>query len=131
MMQERHALATAAISMFIAIACGAFGAHSLKQILSIEMLAIWQTAVHYQMIHGLAMFGLVALWQRYDPRRLGQIALLFLSGTIIFSGSLYMLALTGIKWLGAITPIGGVAFLGGWIALLFTAFASKTERQKN
>ncbi len=129
MMQERHTLATAAISMFIAIACGAFGAHALKQSLSAEMLAIWQTAVHYQMIHGLAMLGLVALWQRYDQKRLGQTALLFLIGTVIFSGSLYLLAFTGIKWLGAITPIGGVAFLGGWIALLFTALASKPEQQ--
>ena len=118
-MQERHILISAATSMLIAIACGAFGAHGLKQILSADMLAIWQTAVQYQVIHGLAMLGLVALSTRYDAKRLSQITLCFVIGTLLFSGSLYLLAITGIKWLGAITPIGGTAFLVGWGMLVF------------
>ncbi|WMW80972.1 DUF423 domain-containing protein [Undibacterium cyanobacteriorum] len=120
-MQERHILISAATSMLIAIACGAFGAHGLKQILSTDMLAIWQTAVQYQVIHGLAMLGLVALSTRYDAKRLSQIALCFVVGTLIFSGSLYLLAITGIKWLGAITPIGGTAFLVGWFLMISLA----------
>ena len=124
MMQERHILASAAISMFIAIGLGAFGAHGLKQLLSVEMLAIWQTAVQYQLVHGLALFALAIVYPRFaqhSAKSFKLIAPCFIIGTILFSGSLYALALSGIKILGAITPLGGVAFLMGWLMLAKSA----------
>lgn len=129
-MQERHILAGAAISMFIAIGLGAFGAHGLKQILSVEMLAIWQTAVQYQLIHGLALFALAIVYPRFAPHARSStifIALCFIGGTVLFSGSLYVLALSGIKVLGAITPLGGVAFLIGWLLLAKNALSLRSE----
>ena len=123
-MQERHILASAAISMFIAIGLGAFGAHGLKQILSVEMLAIWQTAVQYQLIHGLALFALAIVYPRFaqvGANSFKFIAPCFIVGTLLFSGSLYALALSGIKALGAITPLGGIAFLLGWLLLAKSA----------
>lgn len=123
-MQERHILASAAISMFIAIGLGAFGAHGLKQILNVEMLAIWQTAVQYQLVHGLALFALAIVYPRFaqiGTNSFKFIAPCFIVGTLLFSGSLYALALSGIKVLGAITPLGGVAFLLGWLLLAKSA----------
>jgi len=114
-MQARLIAACGALNMFIAIACGAFGAHALKKILSADMLAIWHTAVQYQMAHALGLLLIVALAPRLLPTTaLSKIGITFLFGIIVFSGSLYLLALTGVRWLGAITPIGGVAFLLGW-----------------
>jgi len=114
-------IAIAALNMFIAVAAGAFGAHGLKAILTPEMLAIWQTAVHYQMIHALALLATGILMQHWTEALLKTSALAFLSGILVFSGSLYALALTGIKILGAITPVGGVAFLIGWAMLAWCA----------
>jgi len=114
-------IAIAALNMFIAVAAGAFGAHGLKAILTPEMLAIWQTAVHYQMIHALALLATGILMQHWTEAMLKTSALAFLSGILVFSGSLYALALTGIKILGAITPVGGVAFLIGWAMLAWCA----------
>jgi len=114
-------IAIAALNMFIAVAAGAFGAHGLKAILTPEMLAIWQTAVHYQMIHALALLATGILMQHWTEALLKTSALAFLSGILVFSGSLYALALTGIKILGAITPVGGVAFLIGWAMLVWCA----------
>ncbi|TSA84497.1 DUF423 domain-containing protein [Deinococcus detaillensis] len=91
-----------------AVALGAFGAHALKAAISAENLAIFETGVRYQMYHGLALLVLGA----YPQQRRG--AAWLLGGTLIFSGSLYVLALTDTKWLGAITPIGGVLQLIGW-----------------
>lgn len=130
MMQERHILASAAISMFIAIGLGAFGAHGLKQILNAEMLAVWQTAVQYQLIHGLALFALAIVYPRFAPQARSStkfIAPCFIGGTVLFSGSLYVLALSGIKVLGAITPLGGVAFLIGWLLLAKNALSLRSE----
>ncbi len=116
-MQARSFIATAAILMFIGVAAGAFGAHGLKQMLSADMLAIWQTAVTYQMVHGLGMLALGIMLQQQENTLLRKAAWAMLAGIIIFSGSLYALALTGVRILGAITPIGGVAFLAGWAML--------------
>ncbi len=120
-MQARSFIATAAILMFTGVAAGAFGAHGLKQILSADMLAIWQTAVTYQMVHGLGMLALGIMLQQQDNALLRRAAWAMLIGVLIFSGSLYALALTGIRILGAITPIGGVAFLAGWAMLAWAA----------
>ncbi|BBB69422.1 membrane protein [Undibacterium sp. YM2] len=120
-MQARSLIAISAILMFTGVAAGAFGAHGLKQMLSADMLAIWQTAVTYQMVHGLGMLALGIMLQQQDNTLLRKAAWAMLAGVIIFSGSLYALALTGIRILGAVTPIGGVAFLAGWAMLAWAA----------
>ncbi len=99
------------------VALGAFAAHGLRASLSAEYLAIFQTAVLYQLIHALALFG-VALLSLHAPGRLLQAAgVLFGIGIVLFSGSLYLLTLTGIGKLGIVTPLGGTAFLAGWLCL--------------
>lgn len=125
-MQERHLVAYAALNLFIAIAAGAFGAHGLKSILSSEMLGIWQTAVQYQMLHGLALLALAALSQRWPVNIIRRSAYAMLLGIVLFSGSLYALALTGTRLLGAITPIGGLAFLFAWASLFWAALSAKS-----
>jgi uncharacterized membrane protein YgdD (TMEM256/DUF423 family) len=121
-MQERRFIAAAAVNMFIAVACGAFGAHALKQTLSPEMLAIWQTAVHYQMVHALGLLAIALLMARLDSVWSLRAGYSMLAGIVIFSGSLYVLALSGIRVLGAITPLGGLAFLLGWAMLAWAAY---------
>ena len=113
----------AAISGFLVVALGAFGAHGLKEKISADLLAVYQTGVLYQMFHTLALLT-VALLLMQQPQ-LGALSWsgwLFVAGIVIFSGSLYLLALTGVRVLGAITPIGGVAFLGGWFCLIGAAW---------
>ena len=115
-MQSRHLIAAGAFLMLLAVALGAFGAHALKARLSADMLAIWHTAVLYHMVHALGCIAIGILMPRY-PQQSNKIALagdLMLIGILVFSGSLYLLAFTEQRWLGAITPIGGVAFLAAW-----------------
>ena len=122
-MKHSTYIAIAAINMFIAVGAGAFGAHGLKAVLSAEMLAVWQTAVHYHMVHALGLLGVgVLMTQWSDAPLLHRAALFMLTGIVIFCGSLYALALTGITWLGAITPLGGVAFLLAWATLAWCAY---------
>jgi uncharacterized membrane protein YgdD (TMEM256/DUF423 family) len=106
-----------AVSAFIGVAAGAFGAHGLKGRLDADMLATFEVGVRYQMYHAFALIAAAwaaARWPGALPVAAGW---LFLAGTIIFSGSLYLLSLTGHRWLGAITPVGGLAFLAGWLCL--------------
>ena len=111
-------IAIAAINGFLSVALGAFAAHGLRARLAPDMLAIFQTGVQYQMYHTLAMFGVGLLCMHIqDSALLRASAWAFLAGIVIFSGSLYILSLTGVRWLGAITPIGGVGFLAGWLML--------------
>ena len=110
-----------AVSAFLAVAAGAFGAHALRARLSPDLLAVFETGARYQMYHALALLAvawMLARWPGPWPARAGW---LFLAGTVLFSGSLYLLALTGVRWLGAITPLGGAAFLAGWICLALGA----------
>jgi len=118
---QRLFFSLAALSAMMSVAAGAFGAHALRGRLSPEGLAIFETAARYQMYHALGLF--VAAWAvNYWPGRFPQWAgWLFVAGTVLFSGSLYTLALTGIRWLGAITPLGGAAFLVGWLCLALSA----------
>jgi len=117
-MTARFALVLASLAMFLAVALGAFGAHALKSRLSVEMAAVWQTAVQYHAWHALGLFGLGLLMLHWPERLgLGLAAWLLVAGIVLFSGSLYALALTGVRGLGAVTPIGGAAFLGGWAVL--------------
>ncbi|UTW06201.1 DUF423 domain-containing protein [Pseudomonas benzenivorans] len=115
-------LLLAALAGFTGVAFGAFAAHGLKSRLSVDHLAVFQTASHYQLIHGLALFG-VALLARQVPGRLMNLAgALFALGILLFSGSLYLLALSGYSRFGIITPFGGLAFLGGWLCLGLAAW---------
>ncbi len=104
------------------MAIGAFGAHGLRGRLTPEMLAVFETGVRYHMYHALALLATAALMTRVDGRAVVVAGWSFLAGILIFSGSLYALALTGVTTLGAITPIGGLAFLIGWAALAVAAF---------
>ena len=110
-----------AVSAFLSVAAGAFGAHALRARLAAEQLAVFETGARYQMYHALGLLAAawaVARW----PGALSQWAgWLFVAGTVLFSGSLYVLVLSGVRWLGAITPLGGVAFLAGWVCLALAA----------
>lgn len=116
-MKDSNIIAAGAANMLLAVACGAFGAHGLKTTLASDMLAIWQTAVHYQMVHALGLISIGILLPRGNARWLQRAAMLMLAGIVVFSGSLYLLALSGQRWLGAITPFGGLAFLAAWAML--------------
>jgi uncharacterized membrane protein YgdD (TMEM256/DUF423 family) len=109
-------IAIAAFLLAIAVAAGAFGAHALKNILSPERLETWQTAVQYHAWHALGLMLIAMIGVQFDVG-IRWPASLILAGIIVFSGSLYVLSLTGANWLGAITPIGGIAFIAGWILL--------------
>jgi uncharacterized membrane protein YgdD (TMEM256/DUF423 family) len=114
---DRTLFAIGALSAFLAVAAGAFGAHGLRARLSPESLVVFETASRYQMYHALGLLAAawaVARWPSGPARWAGW---LFVAGTVLFSGSLYALAVSGIRWLGAITPLGGVAFLAGWLML--------------
>ncbi len=117
-------MASGAIFGFLGVAAGAFGPHALRGRIVPEMLDIYETAVRYQMYHALALFVTGFMAHRLYSPALPVAGLLFFIGIIVFSGSLYLLALTGTRWLGAITPIGGVAFLAGWIALVWGALTA-------
>jgi len=106
-----------AIATAFGVALGAFGAHVLKSSLTAYSLAIYETGVRYHLVHGLAVF--VAAWLAgEDQTRSARLAgLLFIVGILLFSGSLYVLALTGIRWFGAITPIGGLAWIAAWVII--------------
>jgi uncharacterized membrane protein YgdD (TMEM256/DUF423 family) len=112
-----------AASGFIAVALGAFAAHGLKARLAPEVLATFEVGVRYQMYHALALFAVAWACTRWPGTLANAAGWLFVAGTLVFSGSLYLLALTGEKWLGAVTPLGGLAFLAGWLCLAAAARA--------
>jgi uncharacterized membrane protein YgdD (TMEM256/DUF423 family) len=118
---DRLFLIVGALAAAVAVAAGAFGAHGLRGTLPPERLEIFETAARYQMYHALALF--LAAW--LSSRDAGPASLVagwaFLVGIVLFSGSLYALSLSGTRWLGAITPFGGIAFLVGWISLAWAA----------
>jgi len=99
-----------------AVALGAFGAHGLRSRVPAADLGIFETGVRYQMYHGLALLAIGALSAEYASPWLGRASWAFTAGMVVFSGSLYLLVLTGARWWGAVTPIGGVAFLVGWLS---------------
>lgn len=118
----RVLLLLAALFGFTGVGLGAFAAHGLKGQLSAEYLAVFQTGVHYQMLHALALLALAALWQRLGGRLLTAAGVCFCVGILLFSGSLYALTLSGISALGMITPVGGLTFLVGWLCLGLAAW---------
>lgn len=119
----RYWAALGAANGFLAVAAGAFGAHGLKGHLSDEMLTVFETAARYQMNHGLALLAVGWLASRSSSHRIHIAGWAFLIGIVLFSGSLYALALSSATALGAITPIGGVSLLAGWALLLWAAMS--------
>jgi len=111
---ERRVFAVGTILAGIGVALGAFGAHALKARMSPELLGTFETGVRYQMYHALGLLALAWAISRWPDRRLMPAAWLLFGGTAVFSGSLYLLVLSGTRWLGAITPLGGVALIAGW-----------------
>ena len=122
---QRWALLVAAVAGFLAVALGAFAAHGLRNVLSAEYLTVFQTGVHYQMVHALALLAVGMLLQKSPARSLRIAAWGFTLGIVLFSGSLYALTLSGVRGLGMITPLGGVAFLVGWASLAWFAWRSR------
>lgn len=114
-------LASGAVFAFLGVVMGAFGAHILKNYLESNLLIVFETAVKYQMYHSLAMVVVAVLMKSNRNVWLIRSVWFFTAGIVIFSGSLYVLSLTGIKWFGALTPFGGIAFLAGWICLFMYA----------
>lgn len=110
-----------AVAAFIGVGFGAFGAHGLKGRLSPDLLTVFETGVRYQMYHALAILLTAAARTRLDSRLIRVAGWLFTAGIVLFSGSLYVLALTGVTTAGMVTPLGGVALLAGWASLVAAA----------
>lgn len=107
------------VMAFLAVALGAFGAHGLRDRVAEELISVFETGARYHMYHALALLITARVAAISTGRAARMAGSLFLAGILLFSGSLYLLAVTGVRWLGAVTPLGGVAFLGGWVALAF------------
>ena len=109
------------LSALLAVGAGAFGAHALRRRLSADMLNVFEVGVRYQMYHAFGLIVVALARTQWSGTLTTVSGWLFVLGSVLFSGSLYLLSLTGIRWLGAITPLGGLAFLGGWLALALAA----------
>ena len=123
---ERLFLLLGAVSGFVAVALGAFGAHLLAGALPADRLAVFETGARYQMFHALALVGSALVVGRRRGRAAPAAAWLFALGTVLFSGSLYALALSGVRAWGAVTPLGGLAWLAGWALLGLAALRPRT-----
>jgi len=117
--------ATGAIAAGVGVALGAFGAHGLKSRVGPEDLAIFETGVRYHLIHALALLAVGWAAQRWPGGAVSAAGWAFVAGIAIFSGSLYVLVLTGQRWLGAVTPIGGLSLILGWLALAIAALRAR------
>ncbi|UCD23192.1 MAG: DUF423 domain-containing protein [Gemmatimonadota bacterium] len=125
MSPDRLFAAAGAVSALLAVALGAFGAHGLRQRLSADMLAVFETGVRYHVYHALALFAVAWVASRWPSPQATWAGWLFVVGTLVFSGSLYILATSGVRWLGAITPLGGICFLAGWLILAWGILAER------
>ena len=127
-MKKKQSLFAGTVLAGLAVVTGAFGAHALEDMVSPDRLTTWETAVQYQMYHALALILLGILQTRLlSFKLLDKAAIFFLVGVIIFSGSLYGLVLLDISWLGAITPIGGISFILGWMMFALSIYKYKPE----
>ncbi|WP_368934898.1 DUF423 domain-containing protein [Alcaligenes faecalis] len=124
-MKSRSILCLGTLIMALGVGLGAFGAHALRAMVDASALATWHTAVLYQLLHGLGLLLIAALGPQLNAAWQSRSAILMLAGVLIFSGSLYILVLSGVKWLGAITPIGGVAMILAWLFLAIAALRGK------
>lgn len=120
---DRLLVGAGAVSAFIGVALGAFGAHGLRKRLAADLLAVFEVGVRYQLVHALALLGAGDAAARLAPGALAWAGWLFVAGSAVFSGSLYVLSLSGKRWLGAVTPLGGLLLLGGWACLAWAALA--------
>lgn len=109
--------AAGAVLSGLGVVFGAFGAHGLRDRMTADLLAVYETGVQYHLIHGLALLAVAGAASRWPNAWIGAAGWLFAAGIVVFSGSLYILAISGVRWWGAVTPIGGVCFLAGWAAL--------------
>jgi uncharacterized membrane protein YgdD (TMEM256/DUF423 family) len=121
---ERTWFAVGSVLAAIAVAAGAFGAHGLENRLSADDLDTYQTAARYHMYHALALLAVAYASKRFEGGLVTAAGWLFIAGIVLFSGSLYVLSLSGVKILGAVAPIGGVCFLAGWACLALAAWRS-------
>lgn len=121
-MMERAFFALGSLSALVAVALGAFAAHGLKARLSPELVATFEVGVRYHMVHALGLLAVAWAAAKWPGAATNAAGWLFVAGTVLFSGSLYLLSLTGLRWLGAVTPFGGVAFLAGWACLAWSAW---------
>ena len=119
---DRLFFALGSLSAFIGVAMGAFAAHGLKGRLDADALAIFEVAARYQMYGAFALIAAAWAQARWPGTTAAAAGWLFVAGTILFSGSLYALSLTGLRWLGAVAPVGGLALLAGWLCLAWTAW---------
>ena len=122
---ERLFFTLGSVSAFLGVALGAFAAHALKGRVEPDLLVIFETGVRYQMYHALALLAVGWACTRWPGKAVKTSGWLFVTGTVIFSGSLYALSLSGMRWLGAVTPVGGLALLAGWLCLAWAACRSK------
>jgi len=125
MSADRWFALAGSVSALIAVAAGAFGAHALRQRLAPDLLAVFETGVRYQMYHALGLLAVAFAAGRWSAPQISWAGWLFLAGIVVFSGSLYVLSLTGMRWLGAVTPLGGLCFLAGWICLAWGIVAGR------
>ncbi len=121
-MEKRPFLILGALNGFLAVACGAFGAHLLRDRISARLFDVFQTAVHYHALHALVLLAVGLYLFQHDSVWARRAGWLFGFGILLFCGSLYLLASGGARWLGMITPFGGSAFLAGWAALALAAW---------
>ena len=121
---DRLFFGAGALFAFVGVAAGAFGAHALRARLTPDMLATFEVGARYQLYHAFALLACGWAVTRWPGALVAGAGWLFIAGTIVFSGSLYVLALTGTRWLGAITPLGGLALLAGWLCLAIAAFST-------
>ena len=119
---DRLFFALGALAAFIGVALGAFAAHGLKSRIDPNMLATFEVGVRYHMYHALALLAVAWACTKWPGTLTNAAGWLFVAGIVVFSGSLYVLAVTGVRWLGAITPLGGLAFLAGWLCLAWGAW---------
>jgi uncharacterized membrane protein YgdD (TMEM256/DUF423 family) len=119
---DRVFFALGAVLAALGVAAGAFGAHALRGRLAPDLLAVFETGVRYHLVHALALLSVAWASTRWPGRATNIAGWLFLAGTVLFSGSLYALSVSGIRALGAITPLGGVAFIAGWMALAWAVW---------
>lgn len=121
-MTPRFLILCGAVILALGVAAGAFGAHGLRRTIPPDLLDTWRTAAHYQMIHGLGLLLLAAVWTRLAPAPAAWSGGLMLAGLLLFSASLYTLVLTGIRAFGAITPVGGLLLILSWVMLALAAW---------
>jgi uncharacterized membrane protein YgdD (TMEM256/DUF423 family) len=120
---DRLFFAVGCLSALVAVALGAFGAHGLRGRLVPDMLMSFEIGVRYQMYHALGLLAVGLALSRWPSSAVALAGWLFIAGTVVFSGSLYLLAVSGQRWLGAVTPVGGAAFIAGWLVLAWAVWA--------